>query len=66
MNFDVRRSVDSTESAERTHLGKMSDIDHAVLEYFNYFSKVADLKKKTTRRNNSPRKKKTKFKSKLN
>ena len=31
MNFDVGRLVDSAEGAARTHLGKMSKFDRAVI-----------------------------------
>lgn len=35
--------IAENESAVRTHLGKMSTIDHAVLELsFNYFFKMAE------------------------
>ena len=41
MTFDVRRFVDSIESAERTHLGKMSNNDHTVIEFIfqSFFSR---------------------------
>ena len=49
MTCVVRQFVDSIESAERTHLGKMSNTDHAVIElifrFQSLFFKVEDFKK---------------------